>query len=202
MSTGIVVRHSRACGAPEAKCSCKPSYRAEIYDRRSGKRIRKTFRNLSEAKGWRHDAASELRKGTLSTPTKTTLREAAATLLEGAKAGTIRTRKGFPYSPATLRGYEQALRDHVLPGLGHVRLSDVRRNDLQDLADKLLADGLDPSTVHGALMPVRVIYRRAVKRGEIAVSPTSGLELPTPEGKRERIAPPESGSTTGRTHGE
>jgi integrase len=72
-----------------------------------------------------------------------------------------------------------------------VRLSDVRRNDLQDLADGLLADGLDPSTVHGALMPVRVIYRRAVKRGEIAVNPTTGLELPTPEGKRERIAPPE-----------
>jgi integrase len=59
------------------------------------------------------------------------------------------------------------------------------------LADRLLADGLDPSTVQGALMPVRVIYRRAVKRGEIAVNPTSGLELPTPEGKRERIAPPE-----------
>lgn len=189
MSTGIIVRHSRACkGRP---CSCKPSYRAGIYDRRSGKKIRKTFRNLSEAKGWRVDAASQLRKGTLSSPAKTTLSEAATAWLEGAKAGTIRTRKGFPYSPSSLRGYEQVLRDHVLPELGYVRLSDVRRNDLQDLADRLLADGLDPSTVHGALMPVRVIYRRAVKRGEIAVNPTTGLELPTPEGKRERIAPPE-----------
>jgi hypothetical protein len=43
-------------------------HRAEIYDRRSGKKIRKTFHNYTEAKGWRHDAASDLRKGTLSTP--------------------------------------------------------------------------------------------------------------------------------------
>jgi integrase len=196
MSTGIVVRHRRSCATQDdGECNCKPAYRAEVYDRRSGKKVRRTFHNLNEARGWRHDAASELRKGMLSTPTKTTLRAAADAWLEAARAGTIRTRRGAPYKPSVLRSYDQALRDHVLPELGYLKLHDVRRRDLQDLADKMLAKGLDPSTIRNAIAPVRVIFRRAVSRGEIAVNPTSGLELPTPQGHRERIASPSEAET-------
>ena len=62
---------------------------------------------------------------------------------------------------------------------------------MQDLADRLLAQGLDASTIRNALMPLRAIYRRAVARGEVAVNPTSGLELPAVRGRRDRIASPE-----------
>jgi integrase len=193
MSTGISVRHARTCA--KEPCTCKPAYRAEVFDKRSGKKIRKTFHNLSEAKGWRADAFTQLRKGTLSTPTKTTLRAAAESWLDGARAGTIRTRKGQPYKPSVIRSYDQGLRDHVLPEIGYMRLSDVRRRDLQDLADMMLAKGLDPSTIRNAIAPVRVIFRRAVNRGEIGVNPTSGLELPAPQGQRERIADPVEAET-------
>ncbi len=63
--------------------------------------------------------------------------------------------------------------------------------DLQDLADRLLAEGLDPSTIRNALMPLRALFRRAVARGEVAVNPTSGLELPAVRGRRDRIISPE-----------
>jgi integrase len=193
MSTGIVVRHSRTCATQadrQATCTCKPSYRAEVYDTRARKKIRKTFPNLSEAKGWRHDAASALRKGTMRAPTKTTLREAADAWFEGAEAGAIRTRSGHVYKPSVIRTYRQGLRDHVLPELGAHKLHEIQRRDLQDLADRLIAKGLDPSTVRNAIAPVRCIYRRAVARGELAVNPTSGLELAAPQGRRERIADP------------
>ena len=39
-------------------------------------------------------------------------------------------------------------------------------------------------------MPLRVIFRRAVARGDLAVNPTTGLELPAVEGRRDRIASP------------
>ena len=39
-------------------------------------------------------------------------------------------------------------------------------------------------------MPLRSIFRHALKRGKVAINPTSGLELPTAEGRRERIASP------------
>jgi integrase len=71
-----------------------------------------------------------------------------------------------------------------------VKLHEIQRRDLQDLADRLLAKGLDASTVRNAIAPVRCIYRRAVARGELAVNPTSGLELAAPQGRRDRRADP------------
>ena len=39
-------------------------------------------------------------------------------------------------------------------------------------------------------MPVRTIFRRSLVRGEVAVNPTAGLELPAVRGSRDRIASP------------
>jgi integrase len=119
-----------------------------------------------------------------------TLRDAAEAWLEGVKSGALRNRSGHPYKPSAIRGYEASLVLRVLPALGGLRLSEVRRVDQQDFADRLCADGLDPSTVRNTLMPRRAIFRRAVARGEVAVNPSSSLELPAMEGARDRIASP------------
>jgi integrase len=132
-----------------------------------------------------------LARGELKPATKVKLREAADAWLAGAREGTIRNRSGDVFKPSVIRSYEAALRLHVLPELGHLKLSDVHRNHVQDLADKLLATGANPSTVRNVLMPLRVIYRRAVNRGEVSVNPTAGLELPAVRGRRDRIAAPD-----------
>lgn len=102
----------------------------------------------------------------------------------------IRTRSGEPYKPSALRGYEQALRTKILPALGPLRLSAVTRNVVQDLVDRLVAEGLSPSTVRNAILPLRAIYRRAISRSEVLVNPTLGLALPAVRAKRERVAHP------------
>lgn len=66
---------------------------------------------------------------------------------------------------------------------------------MQRFADELLAIGRDPSTIRNALMPLRVIYRRALEDGDVAVNPCSGLRLPAARGKRERIASPSEAAT-------
>jgi integrase len=189
--TGIQVRHARACPAEhdkDAGCKCKPSYRAWVWDARGKTRIFKTFRNLSEAKGWRADATSQLRKGTMSAPSKTTVRQAGEALIEGMRSGAVRTRKGTVYKPSAIRSYEAALRDRIYPELGALRLSEVQRRDIQRIADEMLAENRDASTIRNALTPLRVIYRRAVSRGDVAVNPTSGIELPAVTGRRDRFA--------------
>jgi hypothetical protein len=120
--------------------------------------VRRSFDRLDEAKGWRADASVGLRKGTMCPPARITLNEAADAWLEGAKAGTIRNRSGDAYKPSVIWGYESALTRKIRPPLGAHRLSDVRRVDVQDLADRMLADGDDPSTIRNALMPLRAIY--------------------------------------------
>jgi integrase len=74
--------------------------------------------------------------------------------------------------------------------LGGSKLVDVQRRDVQRIADEMLAEGCDPSTIRNALMPLRVIYRRAIEDGDLAVSPCEHLRLPAVRGKRDRIASP------------
>ncbi len=192
MATGIVKRHSKGCRSDEGeRCNCGAGWEAWVYSRRDERKIRKTFEREADAKAWRSDAAAALTTGTLRAPKPTTLEQAWEAWYEGAKAGTIRNRSGHPYKPSALRSYETAMRLRVLPRLGKVRLSELRRPDLQDLADELLAGGLSPSAIQVTLLPVRAISRRAISRGELAVNPCADLHLPAVSGRRERYASPE-----------
>jgi integrase len=105
--------------------------------------------------------------------------------------GSILDRSGKAYKPSVVRGYRQVLHAYVFPMLGDHRLDDVRRADVQDLVDQLRRQGLSPSTIHNVLDPVRVIFRRAVRRDEVLIDPTRGLELPAVRGQRDRIESPQ-----------
>jgi hypothetical protein len=140
---------------------------------------------------WRQESQVALRKGSLRAPSPTTLHQAAADWLAATEAGIIRTRSGDRYKPSALRSYEQALETKILPRLGHLRLTAITANTLQDLADDLSASGLAPSTIRNSILPLRAIYRRALNRGEVAVNPTLKLALPAVRARRERIPRPE-----------
>jgi integrase len=186
-ATGIRQRHGLRCNG-KARCDCP--WQASVYSQRDGKKIRQAFPTRAAAKAWREDKLGAVKRGELRVPTSTTVREAAAAFIDGARDGSIPTRTGRRYKPATVRGYDEALNLRVLPALGARRLSDVDSGDVQDLADRLTGEGLSASTVHNTLDPLRVIYRRAIRRKLVTVDPTKGLELRRPDGRRERIADP------------
>lgn len=186
---GISLRHQRACPSREGNaCRCKPTYQAQAWSPRDRKRLTRTFPTLAAAKGWRHDAIAGLRSGTLVLGGGATFAQVADEWLTAAKAGLIRNRSGDEYKPSALRGYGQALDSRLKPALGARKLSDIRRSDVQRLVNQLLREGLDPSTVRNALMPLRAIYRYALALEEVAVNPTQGIHLPAVRGRRMRIA--------------
>jgi hypothetical protein len=77
---GLRERHSRTCSSASGRCNCSPSVEAFVFDRRSGRKIRKTFSGKgakAAAKQWRADALSALGKGALKAPVRRTLREEA-----------------------------------------------------------------------------------------------------------------------------
>jgi len=188
---GINVRHSRRCASSEGgRCNCDPGYQAQAYSRRDGKTLRQTFPTLAAAKAWRAEAQTAIRRGTLRGPSDITIAEACDAWERGVQEGSIRNRSGDPYKPSVIRGYSQSIRLYIKPELGSRKLSSLSRIDVQDFADRLLATGLDPSTVKNTLKPLRVIYRRALARSEVAINPTSALELPACRGRRLRVADP------------
>lgn len=162
------------------------SYEAWVYDKRTKQKIRRTFPTEAAAKSWRADAGGGVRRRTLTAPTSTTVRQAWDAWLAGARKGEVRTRSGDIFKPSVLRSYETAMK-RVLPDIGAERLSELTRPDLQDVVDRMLGEGRDPSTIRNTLMPLRGIYRRALARGEVAVNPTTGLELPAVRGTRDRV---------------
>jgi len=188
---GIRVRHQKNCVSYSGKrCNCAPGYEAFVSLTRPRKKIRKTLPTLAAAKAWRAEAQVAVHRNELRPTPRTTLRDAAAAFLGGMADGSVRNRSGDAYKPSVIRSYETSLRLHVLPDLGGTQLSEIRRADIQALADRLLARGLDPSSVRNAVMPLRAVFRRAVVRGELTANPTHGLELPAVRGRRERIASP------------
>lgn len=189
MAEGIEVRHRKGCRALRGgRCGCSPTYRAEVWSNVERKKIRRNFATSAEAKSWRADALTALRRGALRSPDPQTVHEAATTWLEAADAGLIRDRSGRPYKPSTLRTYRTKLDTYVLPALGDYRLSELRRHEVQGLVDELLARGLAASSVRNALDPLRAIYRRAMQRDQVAANPTMNLEVPTTRKRRVRIA--------------
>jgi hypothetical protein len=81
---GIEVRHQRGCGTRDGRpCSCRPAYRASVWDPRDRRLIRKSFATRAAAKGWRVDALAAIRRGELRGDQGPTLREAAAAWEDG-----------------------------------------------------------------------------------------------------------------------
>jgi integrase len=188
---GIEIRHARTCATRQGRaCTCTPSYRATAWSKRDGRLIRRTFNTEAEARLWREDARVDLRRGVLVAPKPTTVRQFGDRWLTEAEEGNIRNRSGDRYKPSTLRGYEQALREYIYPHIGGKKLQELKSFDVQRLADELVGAGLRPSTVRNALLPLRAICRRALRRGDLNVNPTIGVELPAVRGRRMRIVVP------------
>lgn len=191
-AVGVVARHRRGCALRRggAACSCSPSFQAQVWSPRDRRHVRKTFAELRDAKAWRQEMQVAVRQGRAGAPSTVTLSEAAAEWLELADRGVVRTRSGQRYKPSALRSYQGALRA-VTPELGHLRLTAITRNHLQDIVDRLVAEGRAASTVRNTVLPLRAIYRRAVSREQVLANPTLKLALPAVRGRRDRVARPE-----------
>ncbi len=191
---GVVIRHQRHCAtrAKKAKaCNCTPRFQAWAWDPATRRKMRRTFATAAAAKSWRAATSTAIKSGELRAVPVPTVEAAAEHLIAGIYDGSIRARGGGVFKPSTAKSYELALRRRIIPALGRRRLSEVTRGDLTTLAERMLGEGRDGSTISNAIMPLRLILRRAVDAGTITVNPTAGLALPSPQGRRDRIATPE-----------
>src|SRR5690349_5053435 len=128
---GVRVEHESSCATRRGgRCDChEPAVQGRTFLGILAALIEGRTRDSGEAR--------EINRGTASSAT---LREAWRVWLDGAKAGTIRTRSGDSYKSSALRSYELGMEARVLPVLGGVKVSRLKLRDVQDVADQLLAD--------------------------------------------------------------
>jgi integrase len=84
--------------------------------------------------------------------------------------------------PRTWEKYEGALRVHVVPRLGRIRLTDLDRDDIAWLVADMRKAGLAPWSVRGVWTPLKNVLDYAAQRGAIPLNPMSLV------GRRERPA--------------
>lgn len=197
MAEGIRKRHSKGCSARKSgRCNCKAGWEASVYLAREGRRVTKSFPREAEARSWRADAKKAVENGggssTAGAQDSQTLTEGLRWFVAGMEAGRIRPKGRKHYKPNTIRSYERAVRVHIESSrLADVGVCELRRRDLQDFADELLASGLSVNTVSNVLNPIQTFYRWKIDRDELTYNPSARIDLPTDEFARpSRIATP------------
>jgi integrase len=185
MRDGLAVSGKRG-----PRCTCQPTYRASVAYGTRGKRERQTFATLGQAVYWRRNKTKLVKDNRLDSPTRLTVRNAGEQLLSGMRTGAVRTKSGGEYAGSVIASYESSLQSHLYPLVGARQLADLKRHDIQQVVEHLNSIGKSPSTINNTLNPLRVMYRHAIRRGEISENPTLNLELPAIRGRRDRVATP------------
>ena len=126
-----------------------------MWDAAEQKRIRRTFDNHAEAKGWRRDAVIALSRGhQVKGKSNATLRAVCEDFLTQARAGAVLNRSGDPYKPSAVRSYERTLRRHVWPTLGVEPIGTSLGADLRQLVDDAIANDTPAATVTTYITPL------------------------------------------------
>lgn len=166
-----------------------------MWSAKDGKRIQRRFPTPAAAKSWRRDALSSVANGKMRAPTSGTIEQEARAWIGRAERGEVLARGGRPFKPSVLRTYRRDLEVYVIPSLGSIRVSQLRRRDVQELlVDALIAKGRSGSRIRGVLNALRAVLRKPLQADELVVDPTQRLDLPAGDRARERAASPAEAS--------
>lgn len=103
------------------------------------------------------------------------------------------------HRPSTAAQCESRLRLHVYPTLGSMRISSIRRSDVQRVVTTATENGLAPSTVAVVHSYLSAIFKAAVVDRVIAVNPCVKIKLPaTTTGKVTPLTVEQVGLIAGR----
>jgi hypothetical protein len=124
------------------------------------------------------DALSEINRGQFVRPTRGTLAEYLTHWLETRRAD---------LRPTTVYGYEKVVDKRIIPGIGHVKLSELDASTLEAWYGRLLAGGgvegkaLSAKTVANTAGVLSIALADAVRLNVLKHNPTIEARLPRRE---------------------
>jgi integrase len=129
----------------------------------NGVRHIETFARKKEADARRDEVGVNMRKGTHIAPHKTpTVRQAGENWLAACRTEGL--------EEATIAGYEQQLRLHIVPRLGNLKLAQLSVPVLRQFRDRLLADRGSRDLARRVLVSFGAMLADAQERGDVATN--------------------------------
>jgi integrase len=138
----------------------RAGWRAHVYVQ--GTRESKLFRTRTEANAWGAQREKELAAGV------------SGLLFGDVAEAFLKLQIPTLTNAQNQRGYEQSIREHVLPVIGHRKLQDIRRTDLVTLVQGIAAKGTI-ETAHRVGQRICAILNHAVDLGAIESHPAADL---------------------------
>ena len=138
----------------------------------TGKPIRKSVYGRSQAEARKRMTATQraIDNGTYQAPDKTTVSQWLDTWMETFCAVKVK--------PLTFSSYAVAIKNHIKPSLGALRLQAIRGVHVQKLYNRMTADGLSAKTVKNVAAILHKAFSVAVKQGLMQANPCDAAELP------------------------
>jgi integrase len=153
--------------APGVYKSSSGKFEIQFYDSDGRSRFQTVDGSYEEAKQVRADLVSRMSKGERVSRTKTTFRDYAKVWLQQQKT---------EIRPRTYEVYEIAVRLHINPVIGDMKMSDVDEDDVLRVIARMKKNGKKAWTIRSVLTPLGRILGHAARKGKIASNPMARLE--------------------------
>lgn len=152
-------------------------------------RLAPTEKNLKYCERWRTQILAEIEKGAFDyakhfpKSKKVALfasQKGAGTKLKDYLDGWLKRAKGYTKA-STYNGYKKIVNNQLIPGFGHLTLTEIRRHHVKTWAtDK----GITAKTLGNIISPLRVALDEAVEDDLIDTNPLAGWKIKHRDGKR------------------
>jgi hypothetical protein len=70
--------------------------------------------------------------------------------------------KRKPVKPATMKGWENQLKQWLNPNLGDIPVADIKNRPLKELVSKMTEKRLSPQTIHTSVKTVKMVVASVV----------------------------------------
>lgn len=149
------------------------TYRIYLPDSRTGKKNMQKwvggFSTEKEAKTDMEIAKAQLKIGTYLKPCKYTVAQYLTEWFEREHRPLLK--------PSTIRGYDLNMRLHIIPSIGHLRLDQLCRSDVQKMCNDMQGKGLKSNTIKYALRVLSACMNDAVLNDLIPKSPCKKIQI-------------------------
>jgi hypothetical protein len=118
--------------------------------------------------------------------------------LEGVDSGFARDRYGRPFTAEAVQELNWSLGGYVSEELGTTGLSDLRRQDLEELMYRLSDGGVPRRRLRALAKSVRALYDYAAERDIVRHNPAERIAIPDEDEAEQPTASEVSGAAPGR----
>ena len=151
------------------------------YDPGTGKQIVRSFsgKTQKEVRAKIQQAAVELANGTYQEPSRLTVGAWLDEWMESFVKPTVK--------PLTVSSYAAAIKNHITPSMGSVKMQALRGTHVQKLYNTMRESGLSAKTIKNVSAILHKAFSVAVKQGLMATNPCDAADVP--KGKAREIVP-------------